>query len=193
MSQAEVHRIVAVGTAHAHLAHPGSFYSWGGDGLLSLYMNTRDEARFRTLYNQPVGGGANSGPGLYISTRLHDSASYCPDVGGVLLQVDVPETTPYISVSNHTIMNMLRQGVPAITAQMLTRNGADMPPILSNHAGTWHCLKATRGVGMRLFDGRGSQIAHIQHVVDTLRNELRYAALAVLLVQLRPDRRAQIH
>lgn len=193
MSQAEVDRIVAVGTANAHLAHQGSFYSWGGSKHCGLTTGGRNETLFRQNYNQAVGHGSNGGPGLYVSTNLYDSASYCSATNGVLLQVDMPETMPYISALNHAIMNQLRNGNPSVTAQMLYRNNQDMPPILLNHSGTWHCLKTTKGVGFRLFDGRGCPVVDIQNAVDRLRNDQMHVAVNVLLSQLRADIRTQIH
>ena len=193
MSQAEVDRIVVVGAAFANQAHTGSFYSWGGDNHLNLTLKGRDEQQFRQRYNQAPGGGSNAGPGLYISTSLSDSANYCPNTNGVLLQVDVPDTMPYICVTDHVIMNQLRNGVPAVNTQMLYRNGADTPPILLNHTATWHCLKTTKGVGFRLFDGRGSTAATIQNALNAMRTRNQHVAVNVLLGQLRADMRAQVH
>jgi len=193
MSQAEVDRIVAVGSANAHLVHQGSFYSWGGSKHFGLTTGGRNEITFRQNYNQAVGHGANGGPGLYLSTNLYDSASYCSTTNGVLLQVDMPDNMPYISALNHAIMNQLRNGHPSVNAQALYRNGQFMPPILLNHSGTWHCLKTTRGVGIRLFDGRGCPVVDIQNAVNQLRNGQMNVALNVLLSQLRADIRALIH
>lgn len=191
MSQAEVNRIVAVGKQYTNLCPNQSFFSWGGDNHLTLSLGGRDEALFHQRYNQAVGGGSNAGPGLYVTTSLTDSASYCPAMNGVLLQVDMPDGIPYIRVSDVNTMNALRQGQPTVNTQMLYRQNADIPPVLLNHAGTWHCLKTTKGVGFRKFDGRGVTVPNIQLAVNTLRVGFP-AAAAVLLAQLKPEVRVQI-
>jgi hypothetical protein len=194
MSQAEVDRIVAVGKAYSRdLALLGSFYSWGGENHNTLTLGGRNEEQFRQRYSQAVGGGANAGPGLYLTTSLYDSSDYCPAANGVLLQVEMPDDMPYVRISHAPTMNALRTGNPPVNTQMLYRTGADMPPVLVNHAGTWHCLKTTKGVGIRKFDGRGSDAVTIQFALDWLRGAGRNAAVAVLLGQLRADMRAQVH
>jgi hypothetical protein len=192
MSQAELDRIVAVGKIYTALCPNASFYSWGGERHADLALNGRDEARFRIAYNNAVGGGANAGPGLYITTSLYDSSEYCPALNGVLLQVDLPDGIPYIRITDHATMNALRTGQPAINAQMLYRQLPDIPPVVVNHAGTWHCLKTTKGVGIRKFDGRGSNAVVIQNALNQLRQVGRLAAANVLLGQLRADMRALV-
>ncbi len=193
MSQAEVDRIVEVGKLYSNLCPNASFYSWGGDRHEMLALNGRDEARFRASYNNPVGGGANAGPGLYITPSLYDSAEYCPGPDGFLLQVDLPDGIPYIRITHAPTMQALRTGNPAIQPQMLYRQLPDIPPVCVNHAGTWHCLKTNKGVGFRKFDGRGSTSVIIQHALDELRRVNRLAAAGVLLGQLRPDMAALVH
>jgi hypothetical protein len=193
MSQVELDRIVTVGRAHTHLTPHGSLFSWGGDNHHTLSVSHPDEALFHQRYNQAVGGGSNAGPGLYVTTSLYDSAEYCPGAGGVLLQISLPDGIPYISVTNNAIMNLLRTGVPAINTQMLYRQNPDIPPVLLHFAGNWHALKTAKGVSFRLFDGRGSDAVTIQHALGQLRQVNRHAAVAVLLGQLRPDIRGQVH
>ncbi len=194
MSIQEVNRIVAVGNQHANqVPAPGIFYSWGGDNHLALTLSGRDEALFSQRYNQPVGGGSNAGPGLYLSTNLYDSSDYCPGNNGVLLQVDMPDRIPFIDSSNHQTMNALRTGVPPVNGPMLYRNGADKPPILLKFTQTWLCLKTVRGVGFRKFDGRAHTAPQIQNALNELRRLNRHAAVNVLLGQLRADIRSQVH
>lgn len=193
MSQAELDRIVAVGKQYTNLCPNASFFSWGGDNHLTLTLSNRDEALFHQRYNQAVGGGSNAGAGLYITPSLYDSGDYCPAINGVLLQVDLPDGIPYIRITHMPTMNALRQGNPSINTQMLYRQNPDIPPIALNHAGTWHCLKTTKGVGFRKFDGRGKTVADIQHGLDQLRQRNYPSAVAVLLAQLRADVRAQVH
>jgi hypothetical protein len=193
LSQAEVDRIVAVGKQFTHLCPNQSFYSWGGEGLVGLTTGGRDEIAFRTRYNQAVGGGANAGPGLYITTSLYDSSEYCPGANGVLLQVDLPDGIPYLRITDHATMNALRTGNPAVNAQMLYRQGPDCPPVVVNHAGNWHALKTTKGVGFRIFDGRGSNAVTIQAALNWLRQHNRNPAANVILGQLRQDMRALVH
>jgi hypothetical protein len=193
MSQAELDRIVVVGKLYSHLNTYGSLYTWGGDRLENLVINPRDEARFHAAYNQAAGGGANAGPGLYVTPSLSDSSEYCAAVDGVLLQVDVPDGIAYIRTSNQPTMQALRTGNPAIQSLMLYRQMPDIPPVLLNHAGTWHCLKTCKNVGFRKFDGRGVATHIIQNALDAIRLANRPVAANVLLAQLRPDARALVH
>jgi len=171
----------------------GNFYSWGGENHRALTLGGRDEALFHSRYNQPVGGGSNAGPGLYVTTSLYDSAEYCPAQDGVLLQVEMPDGMPYISITDPVTMNELRSGNPRINTAMIYRQHPDIPPVLVHFAGNWHCLKTTKGVGFRLFDGRGSNTTTIQAALDQLRQDGRVVAAAVLLAQLRSDISAQVH
>ena len=193
MSQAEKDRIVAVGKAYSANMPAGNFYSWGGDNHRSLTLGGRDEITFHTHYNQAVGGGSNAGPGLYVTTSLSDSAEYCPATDGVLLQVEMPDGMPYINVTDAVTMNALKTGNPKVTGMMLYRQSPDIPPVLVRFSPTWHCLKTTKGVGFRLFDGRGSSATIIQAGLDRLRQDGRPIAAGVLLGQLRDDIRAQVH
>jgi hypothetical protein len=193
MSQAEVNRIVAVGKARTANMPAGNFYSWGGDNHRSLTLGGRDELLFHSRYNQAVGGGSNAGPGLYVTTSLFDSAEYCPGANGVLLQVEMPDGMPYVSVTDPVTMNDLRTGNPRINTAMIYRQSPDIPPVLVHFAGNWHALKTTKGVGFRLFDGRGSNATTIQAGLDRLRQDGRAIAAGVLLAQLRDDIRAQVH
>jgi hypothetical protein len=193
MSQAEVNRIVAVGKAHSANMPGGNFYSWGGGNHLGLTMSGRNEMLFHTKYNQAVGHGSNAGPGLYVTTSLYDSAEYCPAEDGVLLQVEMPDAMPYVSVTDATTMNDLRSGNPRVNTAMIYRQSPDIPPVLVHFAANWHCLKTTKGVGFRLFDGRGSSATIIQAGLDRLRLDGRDVAAGVLLAQLRDDMRAQVH
>ncbi|MBM7066672.1 hypothetical protein [Actibacterium sp. 188UL27-1] len=196
MSQAEIDRIIAVGLENnSAIPNRGIFYSWGGDNHLAHTLSGRNEAIFHQRYNQPVGGGSNAGPGLYISTSLYDSADYCPtDGSGILLQVDMPAlpTMPYIRTTHIATMNALRRGSPRITTPMLFRNGPETPPILLQYAKTWHCLKTTKGVGLRKFDGRAHSAPDIAHAVRTMRNAGNTAAASVLLSQLRDEMRGPV-
>jgi hypothetical protein len=193
MSQAEVNRVVAVGKTYSAAMPNGNFYSWGGANHLGLTHGGRNEMLFHANYNQAIGHGSNAGPGLYVTTSLHDSADYCPAMNGVLLQVEMPDDMPYISVPNQVTMNQLRSGVPTVNTQMLYRQSPDIPPVLVHFTGNWHCLKTTKGVGFRLFDGRGSNAIAIQAGLDRLRQDGHGVAAGVLLAQLRADVRALVH
>jgi hypothetical protein len=193
MSQVELDRIVAVGRTYSNTIPAGNFYSWGGNNHLGLTIGGRDEALFHTRYNQAVGGGSNAGPGLYITPSLFDSGEYCPAQNGVLLQIEIPAEMPYIRVTHAATMNALRNGNPRIDTQMLYRQNPDIPPVLVNFSGSWHCLKTTKGVGFRLFDGRGTNALVIQQGLDRLRQDGRPIAANVLLSQLRNDIRGQVH
>ena len=111
MSQAEIDQIIAVGLENAgDIPNRGIFYSWGSDAQLLQALNGRAETITQKHYNPPMGGGANGGPGLYISTSIAEGAASCPTDGqAVLLQVEMPpnQTMPYIRTTHIGTMTAL--------------------------------------------------------------------------------------
>lgn len=195
MSREEIEKTVRIGKLYSKdIPNGGILYSWGGDhhdkhaDHLTLIMNARDQVRWREYFPQDSSGDAVAGPGLYLSTNLHDSSSYVATTGGILLQADMPEKMPYIRFNHQPTMRALRADPHPVNMPKLARGGDNVPPILYNYTGTWHCLKTPRGVGFRKFDGRGHDVSFIQDQIP----KMTRLAREVLKSQLRDDIKAKL-
>jgi hypothetical protein len=177
-------RIEAVGRNHSAAA-PTFLYSWGARRKLNELMTLNTDAAFHQRYNQKLGGGANNGPGLYVSTSLSSSADYCDPADGVLIQIVIPHNIPYISLTDSGTMNELKQGTPKVIAMDINRQNPLIPSILLHTTGDWYCLK-TGLVQFREFNGTGSNTAVIQQALTTIKlDHMKKKAHPVLLSQLR--------
>jgi hypothetical protein len=132
----------------------------------------KNDDQFQQRFNQETRGGSNYGPGLYVSSKLDDSAEYCGEGNeGVLIQVVLPgQDTPYISFTDQAIMQELRQGNPSVIRQDIDRQFPVMPSILVHATGTWYVLKTQEVILFREFNGEGSNIVEIQAALDAIKS-----------------------
>lgn len=190
---------VAKEWAAAHEATEDALYSWtNGDRGRHLCDNYNDEAWFLQNYNHARDGNHMGGPGIYLSTSMTDTAEYGNEVGGCLIQVSVPDRIPWINALAPACMHTLRTGNPAVTAQHIYLHDAQAnervhrPPILFGYQGNWYCLKTTKGVNFRYFDGRGKTVQELTTAYTTLKNSRYRNAAATFYNQLRDSERNQI-
>jgi hypothetical protein len=183
-------RIQKVADEHRNDSRPTIFYHWNPgmteSGTLGKLIRGRLTER---EISESLKGGLNSqqkaGPGLYLSSEIHDSSEYSIGTAGCLLEVSVPlGSVGYIDWDE--VGRELKNGKPKVAVQDVGSNNAK---ILFRYQGTWYCLNTIGGervqVTAKLFDGVGYQVDVLLAAKRNIKKHFK-AAVAIFEGQLDP-------
>lgn len=186
-------RIQKVANDHMNDGRPTIFYHWNSamteSGTLWKLIHGRLTER---EISDSLKGGVNSeqkaGPGLYLSSEIHDSSDYSRGAGGCLLEVSVPlGSVGYIDWVEGGTSKELKTGKPRVAMQDV---GSNKAKILFRYQGTWYCLNTIGGeriqVTAKLFDGIGYQIDILLASKRNIKKHFR-DAVAIFERQLDPE------